>query len=120
MAKSDTLPAQAKQIEQIGSADLVVGLVDQQSGTSVTNIAAAIRKASEWLPGSTRTTLVFRDASTSTPDPEPSGIQEDESLHLLSYSLPSADSSFTLLPSISSAYRSFCDISQKLGARACV
>ena len=120
MAKLDTLPAQAKQIEQIGSVDLVVGLVDQQSHTTLTTIAAAIRKGLERLPGPTRTALVFRDASAAAPDPEPAEVQEDEYLQLLSYSLPAADSSFTLLPSISGAYRSLCDISQRLGARACV
>ncbi len=97
-----------------------MGLVDQQSNTNLTTIAATIRKGLGQLSGPTRAALVFRDASAAAPDAVPVEIQEDDSLQLLPYSLPSGDSSVTLLPSISGAYQSFCDISQKLGARACV
>ncbi len=120
MTKLDTQTAQAKQIEQIGSVDVVVALVDPQSPTNLTTIAAAIRGGLERLSGPTRTALVFRDASAAAAEPEQAASSEGESLQLLSYSLPAADSSVTLLPSISGAYRSVCEISQKLGARACV
>jgi hypothetical protein len=118
MAKLNTIPAQARQIEQIGTVDLVIGLVDQNGGEGLTTIAGAIRHGLERLSGPTRAALILRDATAA--DSASEGALEDESLQLLSYSLPAPDSSLTLLQSISSAYRSLGDISQKLGARACV
>jgi glucosylglycerate synthase len=119
MAKLNTIPTQTRQIEQIGTVDLVIGLVDQKGSENLTTIAAAIRKGLERLSGPTRTALVLRDAGATAVDSGSEGGLEDESLQLLSYSLPAPDSSFTLLQSISSAYRSLGEISQRLGARAC-
>jgi hypothetical protein len=119
MTAPNTIPGQVKQIEQIGTVDLVIGLVDQKGSENLTTLVAAIREGLERLSAPTRTALVLRDAGDAAAGPEAEAILQDDSLQLLSYSLPAPDSSVTLLQSTSSAYRALGDISQKLGARAC-
>jgi glucosylglycerate synthase len=117
--KLKTISAQAEQIEKIGAVDLVVGLVDQKSSESLTTITAATRRGLERLTAPARTALVFREIEATAPDSGSEEASEDESLQLLSFSLAAPDSSFTLLPTILSAYRTLGEISRRLGARAC-
>ncbi len=119
MTTPNTIPAQAGQIEQVGTVDLVIGLVDQKGSENLRTLVAAIRKGLEQLSGPTRTALVLRNADPAETGAEAEGALQDDSLRLLSYSLPASDSSVTLLQSTYSAYRALGDISQKLGARAC-
>jgi glucosylglycerate synthase len=119
MAKTNTVPAQTEQIGEIGAVDLVIGLVDQKGKENLTNLAAAIREGLERLSEPPRTALVLRDTDAAPPDSRPLAAAEDGSLRLLWYSLPTPDSSVTLLHTISSAYRSLGEIGQRLGARAC-
>jgi hypothetical protein len=119
MATPNTIPAQISQIEQIGTVDLVIGLVDPKASENLTTLVAAVRQGLERLSAPTRTALVLRDAGAAAAGSEQEGVFQDNSLQLLSYSLPTPDSSVTLLQSISSAYQALGELSQKLGARAC-
>jgi hypothetical protein len=119
MTTPNTIPAQAGEIEQVGTVDLVVGLVDQKGSENLTTLVATVRKGLEQLAGPMRTALVLRNTGPTEAGAEAEGVLQDDSLQLLSYSLPASDSSVTLLQSTYSAYRALGDISQKLGARAC-
>ena len=119
MATPNTIPAQLTQIEQVGTVDLVIGLVDPKGSENLTALVAAVREGLERLSAPTRTALVVRDAGAAAAGSGSEEAHQDDSLQLLSYSLPAPDSSVTLLQSTSNAYRALGDISQKLGARAC-
>jgi hypothetical protein len=120
MAEIGTIPEQTKQrLESIGAADVVIGLIDQKAG-NVTATADGIRRELAGLAAPTRAVLVYNDSTAGAAAPRlPDGL-ENESLRLLTYSLPVLDPSMTLAQSISSAYRAIWGISDTIGARACV
>jgi glucosylglycerate synthase len=118
MTTPNSIQSQVRQIEQVGTVDLVIGLVDQKGSENLATLVAAVRKGLEGLSVPTRTALVLRDADAAGSEVE--GVaQQDDSLQLVSYSLPASDSSVTLLQTTYGAYRAVGEISQKLGARAC-
>lgn len=121
MAEISTIPEQTRQqIEQIGTVDLVIGLVDQKATEDITAIAETTRQGLDRLSKSARTLLLHRDTGSNTAAGASLAALEDESLRFLSYSLPASDPSVTLVESISGAYRGIGDVSQRVGARACI
>ncbi|HEY7303996.1 MAG TPA: hypothetical protein VH601_07780 [Bryobacteraceae bacterium] len=121
MAELSTLPEQTRQqIEQIRTVDLVVGLAAEEANQNLAGIAETVRGGLARLTKPVRAVLLHKDAgSPAAPAPSQNGL-ENESLQLLSYSPPALHSSLMLVESIAGAYRSICEISQKLDARACV
>ncbi len=121
MAELSIIPEQAKhQIEQIGTVDLVIGLADEKATESIASIGDVARKGLARLSKSVRAVLLHRDAGPNTSGAAPRTLLQDDSLQSLSYSLPASDPSVTFVESIASAYRSIGEVSQRLGARACV
>jgi len=120
MAKLSTIPEQTRQqLEQIGTVDLVIGLVDEKASANIVAIAGIIRQGLERLSKSTRTVIMHRN-SDSAAAALSQGELEDDSLRLLSYSLPAPDPSLTVMQSTFNAYRTVGEISQDLSSRACV
>ena len=121
MAELSTIPEQTRQqIEHIGTVDLVIGLVDQKADENIAVMAEITRRGLGRLAKSPRVVLLHRDGGSNRNAAGSEAVLEDESLRFLSYSLPLADPSVTLFESISGAYRSIAEVSQRVGARACV
>src|SRR3954452_16208428 len=114
-------PEEEKQrIEQLGTADLLIGLVDEKAGDSLPSVVATIREGLAELPIAGRTAVVLRrEPHASPPSPFPEEI-ENESLRLATYSLPTINPSVTPVQTIASAYRAIWNISARLNCRACV
>jgi hypothetical protein len=109
-----------ERIEQSETADIVIGLVDQNAAENVPTIAGTIRTGLASLSQTARTLVVFRKAGTGSNQPESLEALADEALHLGTFSLPEIHPSVTAAEGISNAYRSIWSISERLGARACV
>jgi glucosylglycerate synthase len=120
MAELSTIPEQTKQrLETLGTVDLVIGLVDLKAGENIAAIAGAVRQALTGLSASSHTVLLHNDGGAPPTAARVPEDLEDESLRLLTYSLPVLDPS-ALAQNVSNAYRAIWGISDKLGARACV
>jgi hypothetical protein len=120
MPERSIAPEETRQrIEQLGTADIVIGIVDQKAGENVPVIADAIRTGLAALPQTTRAAVFLRKGSTASPAPESLEMLEDENLRLSTFSLPPASPSTTAAESISNAYRAVWNISGQLSARAC-
>jgi hypothetical protein len=119
-AELSTLPEQTKQrLEEIGTVDLVIGLVERAADEKVAATIGAIRQGLARLANSGRTVVVQNTGGTQTTAAGlPDGL-EDESLKVLNYSLP-VDPSIGVAQSVSMAYRAIWGIGDKLNARACV
>ena len=121
MVEIGTVPEEAKQrIEQLGTVDFVIGLVDPKAVQNVELIAATIRQGVGTLSKSARGVVVFRREGAGTPAAASLERFENESLRLLNYSLPSLDTSVTAAQTIAGSYRSISNFSSLLTARACV
>ena len=120
-AERSAIPEQTKQrLDQMGAVDLVVGLVEQKAGDELAAIVEAVRQGLAGLSTSSRTVLLHNEGAAA---PAAAGLPdalEDESLSVLTYSLPTLDPSIPPAQSISNAYRAIWEVSDKLGARACV
>ncbi len=109
-----------EQIEQSGTADIVIGLVDQHAGENVSAIAGTIRTGLASLSQSARTLVVVKKSSVGSTQRESLDALADDALHLDTYSPPETHPSVTAAETISNAYRNIWSISERLGARACV
>ncbi len=119
MAELSIVPEQTRQqIEQIGTVDVVIGLVDQRASQNIAGIAEAIRHGLNQLSKSARVALLHRDTGSNSGALQT--VFQDESLRLLSYSQPAPDASVTLIETISGAYRGIGEVSQRVGAQACI
>ncbi len=110
----------SERIEQSGTADIVIGLVDQNAAGNVSAIAGTIRTGLASLSQNARTLVVLRNSSTGSTQAESLDALADDALRLGTYSSPEIHSSVTAAESISNAYRSIWSISERFGARACV
>jgi len=120
MVELSTIPEQTKQqIEQIRTVDLVIGLVDEDAGQTMTRIAEVVREGLARLTKSVRAVVLHQDAGANAGTALQNGL-EDESLRFLSYAPAPAHRSIMLVESIVAAYRSIGEISHKLGAKASV
>ncbi len=109
----DSIPQSVReQLDQIGTADLVVGLlskVNGQGGESVTEIRQALKAGFGKLRA-----VIIQDGQTA---PEPA--EEGESQVVLSWGLVGPDRATAPAQSISDALQLMFAASQKLKARAC-
>ena len=115
------IPEQTKQrLDQIGAVDLVIGLLDPQAGGKIPPIVGEIRRGLAGVSSSARAVLVHHPVAASSAAAEVHEDLEDETLRLISYSLPSFDPSIPAAQSIANAYRTIWSMSEKLAARACI
>jgi len=121
MVEPGTASELAKErIEQPGTADIVIGFVDQKAAENITLIADAIRQGLSTLSQTVRAVVAFRRGSTGSTPPESLDAFEDEALRFGAYSSSGSDASVTAADSISNAYRAIWNSSVQLNARACV
>jgi glucosylglycerate synthase len=114
-------PEEVKQrLEQLGTVDLVIGLFDPKAVQNVEAIVATIRRGLSTLSQSIRAVVVFRREGAGTSPAASLERLENESLRLVTYSLPSLDTSVTAVQTIVGTYRTLSNFSLLLTARACV
>jgi hypothetical protein len=111
--------SEQQRLDEIGVVDLVIGLVDQKVGGSLPAIVSAVREALAGLPTSGCTVLLHSDVGATANAGLPGALQ-DKSLKVLTQFVPPLDPSIPLAQSITSAYRAIWDVTEKLGARACI
>jgi len=109
-----------EQIARLGSADLVVGLVD---GEYPEETAAAIAKTREALAGLTKIARIVVVCNNGAHSPGPltpaEGNGGEQAPAIILCSLPAPGAAETPPQSISRAYRTVLAFSEKLDARAC-
>jgi hypothetical protein len=113
----EPIPEQVQEkIEQVDSADLVVGVIAELDLEGLAVVCDAVRG----LPGSPRV-VVLRDDRAANPGP--SNLQATElsasSCHLIPWPLLGSATPGTPVVSTSAAYQSVFAASEKFGARAC-
>jgi hypothetical protein len=114
----ESIPQQIRErIEQIGSADLVVGFLVDRNGETGAAISV-VREALATLSAGTRTVIIQNDGAKTPVSTEPPGVEEDTSFVLLS-GVFGTDASVTPVQSMSDAYRSIFAVGERLGVRAC-
>ena len=121
MVEIGVAPEEAKQrLEQLGTVDLVIGLVDPKALQNVETVAATIRRALDTLSQSTRAVVVFHREAAGTAAAASLERLESESLRLVTYSLPAVDTSVTAAQTVAATYRVLANFSSLLTARVCV
>jgi hypothetical protein len=122
-----------EQIERIGNADVVVGVLDLEPPEEGTTAVGMTREALTGLstplramvvcghPGNNGTHVLATAApeSASPEGPQPDIRKDEQSLTVFSCGLPPPGQAKTTQQSISSAYRSVFAVGGKLGVRAC-
>lgn len=108
-----------ERIEQIGNADLVIGILDvdgrEEGGSAVTMTREALTELSKPLRA-----MVISNNGTHAPDsPESEAPGDDQPVTVFSSSLPLPGPAETPQQSISNAYRRVFAVGGKLGVRAC-
>ena len=108
-----------EQIERIGSADLVIGILgaerQEEHGTAIGMTREVLAELSRPL----RTVVVCNNGMHSPAAPTPEVIGDNQSAAVFSCSLPPPGPGETPQRSISNAYRTVFVVGGKLGARAC-
>src|ERR1700751_4873503 len=121
MVEIGTAPEEAKQrLEQLGTVDLVIGLVDPKAFHTVEAAAAKIRRGLGTLSQSIRAVVVFHRDAAGTAEAASLERLESESLRLVTYSLPAVDTSVTAAQTVAATYRVLSNFSSLLAARVCV
>jgi hypothetical protein len=105
-----------EKVEQVDSADLVIGVIAELDQEGLAAVCDALRV----LPGSPRV-VVLRDDRTAKPDQNPVVEAESSasSCHLIPWPLLGSATPGTPAVGASSAYQSVFAASEKFGARAC-
>jgi hypothetical protein len=122
MVDLETIPQETRErVEQIGSADIVIGVVSPTTNDTVPHLVGSVREALSALSAPAKTAIVL---TAYTPDKSSNNGQfleskEDSSLCILPYSLTSADLSTPPAQNIGSAYRAIASVGQTLNVRSC-
>jgi hypothetical protein len=108
-----------EQIERLGGADLVVGILDPEhkevAGSAVATLRAALGDRSKVA----RAVVICNNGTPGWAAPSPEVAADNQSLTVFSCSLPAPGAAETPQSRLSNAYRSVFAMSGKLGARAC-
>ena len=108
-----------EQIERIGGADLVIGILGADRQEEGSSAIAMTREALAELSKPLRAAVVCGNGAHS-PDPAPPEVGADNHATIVSsFSLPLSSPGETALQSISNAYRSVFAVGSQLGVRAC-
>ena len=109
-------PQQAVQsIEQIDSADLLVGILADLDWEDIVEVCAALRT----LPGNPRIVVLHNHAPSNARPASAEPPTQNDSLTILSWPLPSSSAPAAPLESILAAYCSIFSLGEKLGVRGC-
>ena len=109
-----------ERLEQLGSADLVVGILDSEHAPGASDPVAVVREALAELSKVARAVVVCNNSANGSPDSTNSeGSGNDQSLAVFSYNLSPEGPAGGPQQSMSSAYRSVLAVGGKLGVRAC-
>jgi hypothetical protein len=112
-------PPELEQIERLGTADLVIGILDgegeKEGGSAVELTREALTEMSKPL----RAMVVSNNGTHGAASPEPEGPNNSLSLAIASCSLPLPVPGETPQQSISNAYRRVFAVGGRLGVRAC-
>jgi hypothetical protein len=114
----DAVPEpEVERLEQLGSADLVVGILDPEHAAGA---GAVMREALAELSPAARAVVVCNNGVHGGPDPAKAELSgSDQALTVFSYGLTPAGPAGTSLQSVSGAYRIVLAVAGKLGVRAC-
>jgi hypothetical protein len=117
----DTVPQpELERLEQLGSADLVVGFLEPEHAARTGAAVALVREALTGLARVPRAVVVCNNGAHGSPDPANSEVSgDDQSVTVFSYSPSPAGPAGTPQQSRSSACRSVLAVGSKLGVRAC-
>ena len=107
------------QIERIGGADLVIGMVDPEHTNNVGAAVGMVRDALGRLSNSLRTVVVCPNGSVEAASAGPQSIDDVSSPAVVWVNLPQTGSSGATLLNLSEAYQAVLTIGGRLGARAC-
>jgi len=115
----DAVPQpELERLERLGSADLVIGILDSEHAEGAA--VAVVREGLAELPPGTRTVVVCNNGAHGSPDSTSSEAPGgDQPLAVFSYGLAPDGPTWTSLASLSKAYRSVLAVGGKLGVRAC-
>ncbi len=119
----DSIPQHARErMEQIGAADLVVGILGVQNGQI--DAVPMIREAVKTLPGVPRTVVIqnngaLHPASNEVPASDGEAGGEEPPPFVISWKLSASDPLAGLVQSISEAYDAIFAAAEQLEARAC-
>src|SRR3982074_1930771 len=110
-------------MEQIGAADLVVGILGVQNGETV-DVVPLVREALGTLPGAPRTVVIQSNGARSPTSSEDQALpreaaEEQQPPFVVSWSISKSDPSTAPVQSMSEAYRAIFAAGEKLEARAC-
>jgi hypothetical protein len=114
-----TLLPELEQIEQLGGADLVVGILDSPHGEESADAAGMAREAIAALAQISRAVVICSNGACSAGSTTPAKDGAGQSPAVFLYSLPAPASTETPQQFRSRAYRSVFAVGGKLGARAC-
>jgi glucosylglycerate synthase len=104
-----------EQIERLGGADLVIGILNGEPGGAGQSTLTLVREALAELSAPLRVVVVCDGAAPSAP----THSEDNQTLIVTSCSLPPASAGETPQQRISNAYRSVLTAGSKLSARAC-
>jgi glucosylglycerate synthase len=111
-------PEQAKEsaTAAVGPVDLVIGLSDAKAGEDISRTTNLIRDGLRELRQPVQTAILYKSGFAA---PQSNGErQENDSLHLLSYTSSVSDPSATYAQTIAADYRAIVSASESLNARA--
>jgi glucosylglycerate synthase len=112
----DSIPQQTpEKVAQIGSADIVVGVLAEFNQNEINLLCEGLRT----LPGSPRIVVLHRDPAGNAATANSQTTQEDATVSLLPWSVVGPDPLGTPMQSISIAFQSLFALTVKLEARAC-
>ena len=108
-----------EQLERIGSADLVIGILDVERQDAGGSAVAMTRDVLKGLSKPLRAMVVCNNGTHGPDTPPAEGSGDDQRSAVSSFSLPPPGPGETPQQSISNAYRTIFAVGDKLGARAC-
>jgi glucosylglycerate synthase len=108
-----------EQLERIGSADLVIGILDVERQNEGCSAVAMTRDILKELSKPLRAMVVCSNGTHGPDTPPTEGSGDDQPSAVSSFSLPPPGPAETPQQSISNAYRIVFAVGDKLGARAC-
>ncbi|HVA95378.1 MAG TPA: hypothetical protein VNI36_10815 [Candidatus Dormibacteraeota bacterium] len=113
--EADSAPPQARpSIEQIESADLVVGILADLSPDEVTEVCDALRT----LPGKPRIVVLQNSAANASPEVS-EAAEQDSALSLLPWPVDVQNATAAPVESALAAYQSIFSVGDRLGVRGC-
>ena len=116
----DPIPGETlEQIEQIGSTDLVVGVLRSDPEGGDDGAARLVREAVGQLSGGARAVVIHNNGTAASASRASSGAVEEERVRVLGWRLAGPGPAGTPQQSLSDAYRAIFTAGGKLGARAC-